>query len=255
MSLIEVCVTIAVLGIITGVGTVQFNKYMAKSNQDSLCDHAIIFKTALNSCVQSSRGWNIDLLKNDGNLCNHTENSNTPCTATYDGTKPHGDNHFPCLVKDNSNFAEELKKKLNFSCPSEVTCKVKVARSNSADNFYCLDMKKTIRGDDHQLVIQYDIEKQSFNFYSNFSDPDSITSAVDVTSASCKGSPPNSSLKCVNESCSEDSDACAVSTTGSTTGNTNGGGGGGGGGRVDGGSSPPPQNPQQSGQGDTGRTS
>ena len=243
LSLIEVCVTICVAGILAGVGAVQYGKYMNKAELQNLHDSVRNFATAVNACVQSSRGWHISLLKSDGDLCDEEADN---CTETYDdaGTNQHGANHYPCKVTGDGNnntnataLNKDLKDKLNYDCPitepdTDNKCKIILGAEDTTTNkqAFCLSVQKEISGDKHQILVIIDTENT--NKYQIYCRKNTTSEPVDASK--CKIQDDNNTTYSAwnksNTNCQCEWPVPSDSTVKSPDPCSNGGGGGGGGG-------------------------
>ena len=202
LSLMEVLITLSVVAIITGVGTAQYGKYMSQAECQSLHESAKLFVSSLNSCIKSSGGWNITLLKHDGTPCENTIKTDN-CPATYDGTKKHGSNHYPCkaLAKKGTTTATNTTgevsigsalKKLGYTCPiatedDDNKCETIVGdkdTSNEDSIAFCLSIKKKISGEKHQIVAIVEVVRnkgpKSHKIYCRKGE------YVDLTTSNCK---------------------------------------------------------------------
>ncbi len=154
VSLMEVLITVAVMAIVTGVGTHQYGKYMDKAECQSLKDSAKLFVNAFSACTKSSGGWFIGQLKSDGQVCRKK-----PCTDT-------SHNHYPCkaiavagtttaTTTTGTVSMEKALKKINYTCPiatEDTDNKCETVVGTTASGYFCLSIKKKIGGDKHQIV-------------------------------------------------------------------------------------------------------
>ena len=186
LSLIEVCIAMCVAGIVAGVGMAQYGKYMGKAETQSLHDSAKLFASAFNSCVSSSGGWFIKAMESDGGMCQNKTN----CTAD----PPHI--HYPCKAVEKKagsstgaeTVVDALKNKLNYTCPPGSTCETAVGDGTTADKkYFCLSIKKQIKGKNHQIVALVDREDPSqYQIYCTGDGDTELTSYEDLTTANCQ---------------------------------------------------------------------
>ena len=152
-SLIEVLVTLSILGIMTGIATVSYQGYKLDITKRELKNSGMMFATVINTCVRSMGGW-----------------------------QPR-QNIFPCKAET----TEELKSKLNFTCPVGATCDVHTHGNTTADRYryHCLSIQKEVSGKKLQVITRVSYDNPS-NYQILCNKDESLTSFVPLVSASCK---------------------------------------------------------------------
>ncbi len=157
-SLIEILVTLSLIAILSSIAVVNYTGYTKLVELRSLVTAGEVFVAKLNNCISTS-GWSVK--KVDG----------TPLAACYKDTT------------NDADFIRETLEIIGFTCPPDVTCKVVLDNATKKDaSHICLDMRKTIRGKNYQLLIT--VEKDNRNHY-RFACKPKVTSYTDLTDTTC----------------------------------------------------------------------
>ena len=145
-SLTEILVGIGILGIMGSIATVSYRGYILDVTKKTLKDSGTLFQVAVNTCVQGKRGWEIPRYTQGTETCSSGETD--PCIKTY-----------PC----NATTTEELKKKLNYTCPAGATCRTHVHGNTqeSKYRYYCLSIEKEVSGKKLQVIIRVSYDNPS----------------------------------------------------------------------------------------------
>ena len=120
-SLTEILVTLGILGTMGAIATISYNGYMESATKTSLKDAGTMFANSVKTCIKASGGWEIKKLKADGTLPDD-------CTTATD-----------CLLPCKATNTAELKKTLDFTCPTKATCATYI---NKGKDHYCLSIHK-----------------------------------------------------------------------------------------------------------------
>ena len=194
-SLTEIITTLAVAAIIMGVGSVQYGKYVKKTDISNLCDKATLFAVGVRNCIVSSGGWEVKRFSQGTETCKPGESE--PCIKMT-----------PCKATDTAG----LKKKLNFICPVKDDPKTGEGCSAVATpDYYCLNMKK----DKVQVIVHLDVDSKDYKVYSG--EPATFET---VTPATCVKSPSYGISK--DEFCGTATGTTTGTTPGQTSGTTQG---------------------------------
>lgn len=176
-SLTEILVTLGLIAIVGSIATVSYRGYDLSIAKKDLKNSGILFANALQNCITASGGWKI----------NHPSAGDIePCQA--------GDE------TDSTDDTEDLKKKLNYTCPEGATCKTH-ARSERGQNYpsghskagqprtllwyYCLSIEKEVSGKTIQVFIRFPLHKPSD--YEIWCGEVTPTTIVKIKQSNCRG--------------------------------------------------------------------
>ena len=151
-SLIEVLVTLGILGIFTGIATVSYQGYIFDVTKRTLKDSGTLFQVAVNTCIQRNGGWKIYRFTRAGESCSAGKTTE-PCKEMT-----------PCRAEQQSTSKathDELKSKLSFTCPADATCAVHTHSVESTYRYHCLSIQKKVSGKKLQVVVRIPYDNPS----------------------------------------------------------------------------------------------
>ena len=165
-SLTETLVALSIMGMLTGVATVFYRGYTVDTAKKDLKQSGLLFASSVSSCIQASGGWTVT--RPDGTAIK-------PCNATKKTTP--------------KATHEELKAKLNFTCPPEATCLPHETtggnQSQPKYRYYCLSIEKEVSGQKLQVMARVSRDTPStYEILCN----DNLSSYVKLAIWSCKSS-------------------------------------------------------------------
>ena len=127
-SLLEVLITLSLLGILSSIAAVSYTKYIKAIELKTLKQSGELFVSALHTCI-SSAGWKI---------------------ITVSGT-----NKTPCFNNDTTQ-KEGVLKNIGFTCPGD-SCRYTTEKADPLHikdaEYACLDIRKEVRGKKYQIYI------------------------------------------------------------------------------------------------------
>ena len=164
-SLTEVLVTLAILGIVVGIGSVNFGGYNEQTQKQLLYQDARLWVRKVNNCllnVSSMGGWKVI----------------TPDNTTI----------YPCKASNEP----ELKKVLDWECPEKTECKTEVTGSD----LYCLNIKHPEKK--YYVFAHFNIQKQTAKVYCGIKEdpPPDIECNATPSYASWNAGPKNPTNQC-----------------------------------------------------------
>ena len=150
-TLVEILVTIGILSIISGVAYVSYQDQTLRANKNDLKIHAELFASSVKNCIAISGKWAITLLKPDGTVPTEAEVSQSQ--SQYIKT--------PCEARGTTQDAikDDLKKKLDFTCPADADCFTFTKINNAPRHrYHCLSIQKEVSGKKLQVLsrVSYD---------------------------------------------------------------------------------------------------
>ena len=174
-TLLETLITIGLVAILSGIAVITYRSFTNATKLRHLIDTSNIFITSLNNCITSSQ-WKITMP--DGTTkfpckCISTgDNKDTDCNDTDDAT-------------DNNIFDG-----IGFSCPYELEEKGCRYVDNSANNYVCLELRKSINGQKRTVHTIVDIQNRH-KYWIVCKD---VNTYADLTPANCTppAAPPSS---------------------------------------------------------------
>ena len=166
-SLIEVLVTLGILGIFTGIATVSYQGYILDVAKRTLKDSGKLFQVAVNTCIQKNMGWKI---------YRYRQATDPPCPA---GKTDRCIEVTPCKA----DSPAELKPKLNFTCPSEANCTIE---TKDTVKYHCLSIQKKVSGKYLQVLVRIPYENLT-DYQIWCGEVASTTDYLPLGSDTCKG--------------------------------------------------------------------
>ena len=128
-SLIEILIALGILGIMTGIATVSYQGYRGSAEKMNLKHYGVVFAGAVKNCIRLAGGWEVDI---------------------WDDANDRTQKGFPCKVAG-ASIKEDLKKKLDFTCPAGATCETE---TKDTVKYHCLSIKKEVSGKYLQVLVR-----------------------------------------------------------------------------------------------------
>ena len=167
-SLTEILVGVGILGIMGSIATVSYRGYILDVTKKTLKDSGTLFQVAVNTCVRGKGGWEIKRYRQSTDqACPSGETD--PCIKTY-----------PCKA----TTTEELKKKLNYTCPAKATCST-YEKIDTAERhrYYCLSIEREVSGKNIQILVR--VQKDNPSTHEILCN-DNLSSYVKLGPGTCK---------------------------------------------------------------------
>lgn len=180
-TLVEITLTLALVGIMSGVATVSYVGTKSSNEKRNLKNSAMLWYSAISTCIASNK-WK------ECQICPPPPDPppQNYCPASQEcraGTQL----VFPCEVTGSgqTEIKKNLKKLLRYNCPDKADCIIHT-RSNSDTiaekyQYHCLSIQKEVLGKKLQVITRVQWSNPSkFDMWCNKKDSD-LSTYIDVT--------------------------------------------------------------------------
>ena len=156
-TLVEIIMTLAVVGILTGVATVSHRGTKIDNKKRELQSSSQMWWGNISTCIVASGGWKLCQPCKDPD--DQTECPPPPQPPAIPECREGTKLVFPCKATGltQTDIKESLKKKLNYDCPQGANCHIfthPTPQSGEEFQYHCLSIEKEVSGKKLQIITR-----------------------------------------------------------------------------------------------------